>query len=129
MRRVLAPAALACLLGCADWRLPPTFPQGAAGRPVVHEQALAGISAEGDAAAVELLNADGDAPRLSLRIFPARGSSARTELSAPPSIARAAADALERDGRRRAAVLQETLPRIWPDAIARASALGFASAV
>ena len=37
-------ALLLCVLGCAEWRMPPTFPERAAGRPVVHEQALLGLS-------------------------------------------------------------------------------------
>lgn len=128
MRRVLAPAAVACLLGCADWRVPPTFPQGVAGRPVVHEQALVGVSADGDAAAIELIDADADEPRLALRIFEARGGRARTELAAPAELARAAAERVEREGRAASAILQHLLPGLWPEAVSRASALGFAPA-
>src|SRR5438445_430752 len=62
-------ALLLCVLGCAEWRMPPTFPERAAGRPVVHEQALLGLSPQGDAAVAELVEADGAEPHLELRIF------------------------------------------------------------
>src|SRR5438105_14219139 len=62
-------ALLLCVLGCAEWRMPPTFPERAAGRPVVHEQALLGLSPQGDAAVAELVEADGSEPHLELRIF------------------------------------------------------------
>src|SRR5260370_41424252 len=46
-----------------------TFPEGAAGQPVVYEQALVGISDHGDAAVVQLIDAEGAEPRLSLLVF------------------------------------------------------------
>src|SRR5256885_12705907 len=62
-------ALLLCVLGCAEWRTPPTFPERAGGRPVVHELALLGLSPQGDAAVAELVEADGSEPHLELRIF------------------------------------------------------------
>ena len=44
MRRL---ALLCSILGCAEWRMPPTFPEQAAGRPIVHEQALIGFGKDG----------------------------------------------------------------------------------
>ena len=70
-------ALLLCVLGCAEWRMPPTFPERAAGRPVVHEQALLGLSPQGDAAVAELVEADGSEPHLELRIFAGLGTTAK----------------------------------------------------
>jgi hypothetical protein len=58
MRRL---ALAGCLLACAEWRLPPTFPEQAAGRPVIHEQAVVGFG-PGDLAAAQLVDADGQSP-------------------------------------------------------------------
>src|SRR5207253_9208280 len=82
-------ALLLCVLGCAEWRMPPTFPERAAGRPVVHEQALLGLSPQGDAAAAELVEAAGSEPHLALRIFAGVGpplleaSADRARIAAP----------------------------------------------
>src|SRR2546430_14595551 len=79
MRRL---ALLGCVLACAEWRMPPTFPERAAGRPVLHEQALLGLSPQGDAAVAELLEADGAQPRLALLVFDRAGGATRALLEA-----------------------------------------------
>jgi tetratricopeptide (TPR) repeat protein len=106
--------------------MPPTFPDRAAGRPVVHEQALVGLSAQGDAAVAELLEAEGADPRLTLLAFPRDPGGPRILLEASPEQARAAARELE-------AVARDTLPALgamvdaqWPQARVRAAQLGYA---
>src|SRR3989442_14199089 len=79
MRRL---ALLGCVLACAEWGMPPTFPERAAGRPVLHEQALLGLSPQGDAAVAELLEADGAQPRLALLVFDRAGGPTRAVLEA-----------------------------------------------
>src|SRR5437016_10329313 len=96
MRRL---ALLGCVLACAEWRMPPTFPERAAGRPVLHEQALLGLSPQGDAAVAELLEADGAEPRLALLVFDRAGAT-RTLLEASPESARAASRDLQAAARR-----------------------------
>src|SRR5258705_6932596 len=66
MRRL---ALAGCLLACAEWRLPPTFPEQAGGRPVIHEQAGIGPTDAGDLAAAQLVEAEGEEPRLALLAF------------------------------------------------------------
>src|SRR3954468_6781887 len=78
---------LACLLACAEWRLPPTFPAEAAGQPVIHEQALLALFATGDAAVAQLVDADGRPPELALLRFDRAGGPSRVELSAPANTA------------------------------------------
>src|SRR5438034_10825466 len=85
MRRL---ALLCSILGCAEWRMPPTFPEQAAGRPIVHEQALIGFGKDG-AAAVEFLEAEGEAPHLTLLALRHAGPT-RPPVEARPERARAA---------------------------------------
>src|SRR6266446_5394102 len=95
-------ALLVCVLGCAEWRMPPTFPERAAGRPVVHEQALLGLSPQGDAAVAELVEADDAEPHLELRIFASLGTQYATPHASavgtascvlcPPTLLEASAD-------------------------------------
>src|SRR5437763_15785247 len=85
MRRL---ALLCSVLGCAGWRMPPTFPEQAARQPIVHEQALIGFGKDG-AAAVEFLEAEGQPPRLTLLALRHDGP-ARTLLEAPAARASAA---------------------------------------
>jgi len=66
--RVFSWAGWACIwalgAGCRDFARPALFPEGAAGEPVVQEQALLGLAPEGDAAVAQLLAAEGAPPRL-----------------------------------------------------------------
>jgi len=123
MRRL---ALVGCLFACAEWRMAPTFPEQAAGRPVIHEQAVVGLSEAGDLAAVQLLDADGEAPSLALLAFGRGGEPTRTLLEAPPERAMATARRLRATGHQPAPLLGPLLALEWPDAIARAAQLGYA---
>lgn len=116
---------VAALFACADLRRPPTFPEQAAGRPVIAEQALLGLSADGDAAVVLLVDAEGERPQLRLSIFDAQGGPARVVLPAPDAVAREVAQRVRAAGHRPAPVLAAAIASAWPEASARAAELGF----
>ena len=116
---------LASLIACADWRRPPTFPEQAAGRPVVAEQALLGIAESGDAAVAQLIDAEGAPPELTLALFEAAGGPTRIVLAAPASVARAVAQRVRTAGHRPSPILEAALASEWPQAAARAEELGF----
>ena len=116
-------ALLLCVLGCAEWRMPPTFPERAAGRPVVHEQALLGLSPQGDAAVAELVEADGSEPHLELRIFAGLGT---TLLEASADRARIVAQKLRSVAGRAQPALAAIVAVEWPEAMLRAAQLGYA---
>src|SRR5258705_540129 len=122
MRRL---ALAGCLLACAEWRLPPTFPEQAAGRPVIHEQAVVGFSDLGDLAAAQLVDADGQEPSLSLLAFSRGGEPTRTLLEAPRDRAAAIAQRLRADGAEARPLLATLLGAQWPEALAAAAVLGF----
>ena len=124
MRRL---ALVGCLFACAEWRMPPTFPEQAAGRPVIHEQAVLGISAAGDLAAAQLIDADGEPPSLALLAFSRGGEPTRTVLGAPPERAMAVALRLRATGHQAVPLLRPLVALEWPDAIARAAQLGYAA--
>ncbi|HEY2028575.1 MAG TPA: hypothetical protein VGH20_05125, partial [Myxococcales bacterium] len=131
MRRVVFLACLlACagswLASCADYRQKPTFPEDAAHRPVVNEQALLGLSAAGDALAAQLVDADGQPPQLWLAIFDARGGPTRRVLDAPEAIARTISTQLESQGETPAPLLERLVRAGWPEASMKARELGFA---
>jgi len=119
-------AAAGLLLACAEWRMPPTFPQQAAGRPVIHEQAVLGLSQEGDLAAAQLVDADGEEPRLTLLAFGRGGEPTRTLLEAPRERAAAVAQRLRTEGRARSPILEQLVSAEWPAAQAKAAQLGYA---
>ena len=123
MRRL---ALLGCVLACAEWRMPPTFPERAAGRPVLHEQALLGLSPQGDAAVAELLEADGAQPRLALLVFDRAGGATRALLEASLESARAASRELQAAARGPAPALAAIVAARWPEAFVRAAQLGYA---
>ena len=122
MRRL---ALAGCLLACAEWRLPPTFPEQAAGRPGLHEQAVVGFSDLGDLAAAQLLDADGQEPSLSLLAFSRGGEPTRSLLEAPRDRAAAIAQRLRADGAEARPLLATLLGEQWPEALAAAAVLGF----
>jgi hypothetical protein len=130
MRRVVFLACLlACAeLGCADYRQKPIFPEGAAHRAVVNEQALLGLSAAGDALAAQLVDADGEPPQLWLAVFDARGGPTRKVLEAPETVARNISTQLQREGETPAPLLEGLVRAGWPEAVEKARALGFAAA-
>src|SRR5256885_17252750 len=113
MRRL---ALAGCLLACAEWRLPPTFAEQAAGRPVVHEQAVIGLSDAGDLAAAELLDADGEEPALTLLAFGRGGEPTRTPPPASPQRAGAGAPHPPAHGAEARAPPPEPVATPWPHA-------------
>jgi len=122
MRRL---ALLCSVLGCAEWRMPPTFPEQAARQPIVHEQALIGFGKDG-AAAVEFLEAEGQPPRLTLLALRHDGP-ARTLLEAPAARASAVAARLHAAAERPEPALAAAIALEWPAASSRATELGFAA--
>lgn len=118
-------ALAGCLLACAEWRLPPTFPEQAAGRPVIHEQAVLGTTEEGDLAAAQLVEADGEAPRLALLAFGRGGEPTRRLLEASAERAEVVARRLRASGREPVALLAGLVAQEWPDALATAAQLGY----
>ena len=121
-------ALLLPLCACADWGVRPMFPEAAARQPVVQEQALLGLSPAGDAAAAQMLLAEGEPPQLSLLVLDRGGGPGRLVLVAPPEAARAVAGELLRDGKRLLPLLAPAVAREWPEALATAGSLGFARA-
>ncbi len=103
-----------------------TFPEGAAGQPVVYEQALVGISDEGDAAVVQLIDAEGAEPRLSLLVFDRGGRPTRAIRSSSATTARAVAERVRQAGRSTTPILGVAVAAEWPEASAAATALGYA---
>ncbi|HEY2029506.1 MAG TPA: tetratricopeptide repeat protein [Myxococcales bacterium] len=124
MRRVVF---FACLLAaCADYRQKPTFPEGAAHRPVINEQAILGLSPAGDALAAQLIDADGAPPQLWLAIFDARGGPTRKVLDAPEAVARSVSAQLQQQGETPVPLLERLVRAGWPEASMKARDLGFA---
>ena len=103
--------------------MPPTFPEQAAGRPIVHEQALIGFGKDG-AAAVEFLEAEGEAPHLTLLALRHDGPT-RTLVEAPPERASAVAARLHAVAERPEPALSTAIALEWPAALSRAKELGF----
>lgn len=103
----------------------PTFPAAAAGLPVIHEQALLGISQAGDAAVAQLVDADGQPPELALLAFDRRGGPSRSLLVAPAEIAAQVGRRLRQEGRRLSPLLGEMVVLGWPAAVRRARDLGY----
>jgi tetratricopeptide (TPR) repeat protein len=119
----LLPFAL--LLACAEQRLPPTFPEQAAGRPVIAEQAILGLSDAGSAAVAQLIDAEGARPELTLSLLDGAGGPSHAVLTAPERAARAVAQRVRGAGHRPTPILAAALVSDWPEAAARAAELGF----
>src|SRR5436305_2130606 len=102
---------LACLLvaACADYQARPTFPVDAAGKPVISEQAVLGISEAGDAAVAQLTDADGQPPDLALIAFNRAGGPAKPIATAGEKAARAVAQRVREAGRRPSPILAAAL--------------------
>jgi hypothetical protein len=118
-------ACLACLTACAEWQRQPTFPAAAAGLPVIHEQALLGLSPEGDAAVVQLVDADGRPPELALLAFDRAGGPSRVLLAAPDDVAAAVSRRVREQGHKPWPALAAAVVLNWAAATARARDLGF----
>ncbi|MGZ6142566.1 MAG: tetratricopeptide repeat protein [Myxococcales bacterium] len=110
---------------CADLRAAPTFPADAAGRPVVTEQAILGLSDDGDAAVAQLIDADGKDPELTLLVFDRGGGPSRPLAQAGAKAARAVAQRVLQAGRRLSPILAAALSADWPEAFVRAADEGF----
>jgi tetratricopeptide (TPR) repeat protein len=130
--RVFSWAGWACIwalgAGCRDFARPALFPEGAAGEPVVQEQALLGLAPEGDAAVAQLLAAEGAPPRLELLRLDRDSGVATSIERAPPETAREVARRLIAAGTRAEPLLGAAVAAWWPAALERSSALGFAPA-
>lgn len=116
-----------CLVGCAEFSLPTTFPERAAGQPLIQEQALLGLHASGDGAVAELIDAEAEPPRLLLHAWSREGKPARPLLAAPDAVAREAADELRKSASRTVPLLAGIVAARWPEALARVAAEGFAA--
>ncbi len=123
MRPGLAWCVLWC--ACAEWGRPPLTAPYRAGEPLLQEQALVGLAPDGTAAAVQLIDAEGVAPRLELLALDARGGETRRLAAAPEGAARAAARKLRAQGRRPVPLLARIVAEEWPEAQAAAAASGF----
>jgi tetratricopeptide (TPR) repeat protein len=128
MRRLLACAAtVSSLCGCADWAHPPLMAGYDAHAPLVQEQAPIGFDAGGNAASLQLVDAEGRPPDLDLVVFDARGGPTRLLERAPAQVAAAVAAEVRARGAGTAPLLRDAAGRSWPEAIATASARGFAA--
>ena len=120
-----------CLLGplfllwSCEYRLRPTFPRGAAREPVIQEQALLGLSADGDAAAAQLIDVEGSAPELTLFILDKDGGPTRPIESGPLEVARAVSAKLRAQGHTERPLLARLVAEEWPHAIALATDRGY----
>ena len=92
----------------------------------MQEQALVGLARDGSAAAVQLVDAEGVAPRLELIALDRDGGESRRLAVAPESAARAVAGRLRAEGRRPVALLGALAVREWPEGLAAAADAGFA---
>ena len=116
-------AFLLVVAGCGEMALRPTFPLGAADAPVIHEQAILGFDAHGDALAVQLVDAEGAEPELALLLFDHAGGATRLLEKAPKYKALDTATAVRAASMRAAPVLRAALA--WPEAQSIAAARGF----
>src|SRR3954470_310415 len=123
---MLRPSMLACLLACAEWRMAPTFPVEAAGRPVVQEQAVMGLSDGGDAAVAQLVDADGRPAELDLLLFDRTGAPSRTALVASAEVAARVARRILEGGHALVPVLAAAVAQEWPEALAHLRQAGYA---
>ena len=105
---------------------PLTAPYVAAA-PLVQEQALVGLDPEGNAAALQLVEAEGMPPSLTLWRLDRDGGPSRLLLAAPGEVASGVAATVREGGRTQSPLLLEASKTPWPDAFARAHALGFES--
>jgi hypothetical protein len=110
---------------CSEWRLKPTFPEEAAGKPVINEQALLGLSEQGDAAAVQLIDVEGAPPTLTLIVLDREGAPTRTLATAPGQAARNTAQRVRLAGRRPTPILAAAIASDWPEAVTLAAREGF----
>ncbi len=123
----LLSACLCAACACAEMSRPPTFDARAAGQPLIQEQAVAGLQGSGDAALLELIDAEGKPPALTLQAAQRAGKPARELLAAPEPIARAVAGELRQRGAEAVPLLLAVVAARWPEALAKAREAGFPS--
>jgi len=98
-----------------------------ADEPLLHEQALVGLSIGGSAAAVQLIDAEGAPPQLELLALDAAGGATRHAGSAPQDAALAVARRLRADGQKPVPLLASAVAQEWPEGLALAVQQGFAA--
>jgi len=103
---------------------PLTAPYSASA-PLIQEQALLGLDADGNAAALQLVEAEAVQPSLTLFRLDRDGGASRVLLTAPPDVAARVAAAVREAGHRTKPLLAEAARGPFSDAFARANALGF----
>ena len=114
--------------GCADWGRPPLTAPYRSGEPLIQEQALVGISRDGSAAAVQLIDAEGAAPRLELLALDGKGGATRHLAVAPPETATVVARQVRAEGTKAVPLLGAIAAHQWPEALGRAARDGFSPA-
>jgi hypothetical protein len=117
--------AVLVLCACAEWNRPPLTAPYRAGEPLLQEQALVGLSHDGGAAALQLIEAEGMPPRLELLAFDARGGPTRRLAQAPHASASAAARRIRVEGRRAEPLLARIAAQEWPAALEVADRQGY----
>lgn len=103
---------------------PLTAPYSASA-PLIQEQALAGLDQDGNAAALQLVEAEGMPPSLGLWRLDREGGPSRLLLTAPRDIAMQVGASVREAGRREVSLLLGAAEGPWAEALARARALGF----
>jgi hypothetical protein len=116
---------LLVLGGCADWQRPALTSPYRANEPLIQEQALVGVAADGSAAAVQLVDAEGAPPRLELIVLDARGGATRHLAAAAGESAGAVSRRLRADGGQPAALLGAIARDEWRDGLVLAAREGF----
>jgi tetratricopeptide (TPR) repeat protein len=111
--------------GCSEWRMRPLTAPYSASAPLIQEQALLGLDAEGTAAALQLVEAEGMPPSLALWRLDRDGGPSRVLLAAPAEVAAQVGAAVRAAGRREGPLLYEAAKGPFVEAFARANALGF----
>jgi hypothetical protein len=103
---------------------PLTAPYSASA-PLIQEQALLGLDAGGNAAALQLVEAEGMPPSLTLFRLDGEGGPSRVLLTAPDEVAARVAAAVREAGHQARPLLYDAAKGPFVEAFARANALGF----
>jgi len=126
VRTDLASLAFAlCLIPACEYAGPSTFPRDAARAPAIQEQALLGLSAEGDAAAVQLIDLEGTPPQLTLFVLDRAGGPTRPIKNAAQEIAQLVGKRLRAEGREGRPLLARLVAEEWPQALALSADYGY----
>lgn len=126
MRRAAAIALAVCAGGCADWARPPLMAGYDAQAPLVQEQAPLGFDASGNAAAVQLVDAEDRPPELALVVFDSAGGPTRLLERAPADVAASVAAEVRGRGAEPVPLLGDAASRLWPAATTAVAARGYA---